>query len=211
MGVYVFDTEVLIRTVVDDVKRTDTMHDFGRDVIPREIGRRKVFAYDFRDENRKNVKYWRDIGTLDAYYEANMDLIAVEPVFNLYDTDWPIRTYHPQYPPAKTVFADEYAGGRKAEVLDSLLSNGCIISGARVVRSILSPGVMVSEHALVENSIIMDRVHIGEGTVVRNAIIDKGVSVPGGFRIGVNSEDDRKRFTISENGVVVVPKGMQIW
>ncbi len=211
MGVYVFNTETLIRTVVDDAKRRDTKHDFGRDIIPREIGRRKVFAHDFQDENRKQVPYWRDIGTIDAYYAANMGLVAVEPEFNLYDTRWPIRTYHPQYPPAKTVFADEHEGGRKAQVLDSLISSGCIISGASVVRSILSPGVRVSEYALVENSILMDRVRVEPGAVVKNAIIDKGVVVPADFQIGTDRKQDRKRFSISEGGVVVVPKGMRIW
>jgi glucose-1-phosphate adenylyltransferase len=211
MGVYVFNTETLIRTLVDDAKRVDTKHDFGKDIIPREIRRRKVFAYDFRDENRKGVQYWRDIGTIDAYYEANMDLVAVEPVFNLYDTKWPIRTYHPQYPPAKTVFADEYEGGRTAQVLDSLVSSGCIISGARIVRSILSPGIFVAEHALIENSIIMNRVRVGQGAIVKNAIIDKGVVVPPGFQIGVDKEEDKKRFTISTGGVVVIPKDMKIW
>jgi glucose-1-phosphate adenylyltransferase len=196
---------------VDDAKRVDTKHDFGKDIIPREIRRRKVFAYDFRDENRKGVQYWRDIGTIDAYYEANMDLVAVEPVFNLYDTKWPIRTYHPQYPPAKTVFADEYEGGRTAQVLDSLVSSGCIISGARIVRSILSPGIFVAEHALIENSIIMNRVRVGQGAIVKNAIIDKGVVVPPGFQIGVDKEEDKKRFTISTGGVVVIPKDMKIW
>jgi glucose-1-phosphate adenylyltransferase len=211
MGVYVFNIETLIRTVADDAKRRDTERDFGKNIIPREITRRKVFAYDFRDENRKDVKYWRDIGTIDAYYEANMDLVAVDPVFNLYDKEWPIRTYHPQYPPAKTVFADEVPGGRTSEVLDSLVSSGCIISGARVTRSILSPGVLVAEHAIVENSIIMDRVCIESGAVVKNVIIDKGVIVPAGFQIGMSEEKDRKRFTISEGGIVVVPKGMKIW
>lgn len=211
MGVYIFNTETLIRTVVDDAKRKDTQHDFGKNIIPREKNRRKIFAYDFRDENRKEVQYWRDIGTIDAYYEANMDLVAVDPVFNLYDRDWPIHTYHPQYPPAKTVFADETAGGRTAQILDSLVSNGCIISGARVKRSILSPGVYVAEHAIVENSIIMDRVRINEGAIVKNAIIDKDVVIPAGFLLGENEEQDRKRFTISKGGIVVVPKGMKIW
>lgn len=211
MGVYVFNTETLIRTVVDDAKRRDTVHDFGRNIIPREIGKRKVFAYDFRDENRKAVQYWRDIGTVDAYYEANMGLVHVEPDFNLYDMDWPIRTYHMQYPPAKTVFADEYEGGRKAQVLDSLISGGCIVSGARVARSILSPGVFVEEHALVENSIVMNRVRIGQGAIVRNAIVDKGVLIPSGFKIGVDREVDRKRFTVTKGGIVVIPKGMRIW
>ena len=211
MGVYLFNIETLIRTVVDDVKCKGTFHDFGKDIIPREIKRRKIFAHDFHDENHKDVKYWRDIGTLDAYYEANMDLVAVDPLFNLYDNRWPIRTYHRQYPPAKSVFADEHPNGRRAQILDSLISNGCIVSGARIVRSILSPGVLAAEHALVENSIVMNRVRIGQGAHVRNAIIDKDVVVPSGFKIGVDKEQDRKRFTISEGGVVIVPKNMKIW
>jgi len=211
MGVYIFNTDTLIRTVAGDAKRKNTQHDFGRNIIPHEISKRPIFAYDFRDENRKQMLYWRDIGTVDAYYEANMNLIAVDPIFNLYDREWPIRTYHPQYPPAKTVFADEFEGGRKAEALDSLISNGCIISGARIVRSILSPGVYVSEHAIVENSILFNGVRIGKGAVVKNAIIDKSVNVPEGFKIGVNKGEDTRRFVVSDGGVVVIPKGMKIW
>ncbi len=210
MGVYVFNTETLIRCVIEDTKSRDTHHDFGKDIVPRAIKKHRVFAYDFRDENRKEVLYWRDIGTIDAYYEANMDLVAVDPVFNLYDREWPIRTYHEQYPPAKTVFAGDYEGGRKVEALDSLISSGCIISGARVVRSILSPGVFVSDNATVENSILMGGVHVGKGAVVRNAIVDKRVRIPGGFQLGVDHKADRKSFTVSEGGVVVVPKGMKI-
>jgi glucose-1-phosphate adenylyltransferase len=210
MGVYLFDTETLIRCVVDDAKKSDTTHDFGRDIIPREISRRKVFAFDFNHGKTGDVQYWRDIGTIDAYYEANMDLVAIDPAFNLYDAEWPIRTYHPQYPPAKTVLAEEFPGGRKAQAITSLISNGCIISGATVVRSILSPGVYVSHHALVEDSIIMDRAQIGEGASVKKAIVDKGVIVPPGFKLGADSQQDRKRFTISPGGIVVVPKGLRI-
>lgn len=210
MGIYLFNTETLIHCVIDDAKRVDTSHDFGKDIIPRELGRRGVFAYDFSRQNPNWASYWRDIGTLDAYYEANMDLVALQPAFNLYDKDWPIRTYHSQYPPAKTVFADESQGGRKAQVFDSLMSQGCIISGARVVRSILSPGVYVSEHALIENSILMDRVHVGSGALIRNAIIDKGVTVPPGFHLAASDQMRKLGLTISKAGVVVVPKKMKI-
>jgi len=210
MGIYVFNTKALIRCVIDDAKCTDTSHDFGKDIIPRELKKRKVFAYDFVSVNPDETAYWRDIGTIDAYYEANMDLVALQPEFNLYDRNWPIRTYHPQYPPAKTVFADESPGGRKALVLDSLISHGCIISGARVVKSILSPGVFVSEHAQVENSILMDRVHVGPGAVIRNAIVDKGVSIPANFHLGAGQQPQKLGLTVSPAGVVVVPKKMKI-
>ena len=166
-------------------------------------------AYNFKDENKKESKYWRDIGTLDAYYEANMDLIQVTPLFNLYDQDWPIRTYHEQWPPAKTVFADE-ATGRVGTVLDSLVSNGCIISGGEVLRCVLSPDVRVNSFATVEDSILMEHVEVGRYAKIRRAIIDKDVAIPRYAEIGYNLEEDRKQFHVTKSGIVVVGKGTVI-
>lgn len=209
MGVYVFNTEDLIHCIADDAKKK-TEHDFGKNVITTEIVRRRVFAYNFIDENKKEVLYWRDIGTIDAYYEANMDLVQVDPVFNLYDKDWPIRTVQPQKPPAKTVFADEYEGGRRAVVLDSLICHGCIISGGRVQRSILSPGVRVDDYAQVTDSLLFDDVHVGKGAKIRRTIVDKRVVIPENAQIGFDLEQDGKRFTVSESGIVVIPRMMKL-
>jgi len=207
MGIYVFSTEPLIRSLVEDAK-SDSEHDFGKNVIPRMVSRYRVYAYDFQDENKKEILYWRDIGTLDAYWEANMDLIAVDPLFNLYDQEWPIRAYHDPLPPAKTVFDEDHPGGRLGVAVDSLVSNGCIISGARVERSVLSPDVRIACHSYVADSIIMDGVRIGEGCFIRKAIIDKGVTIPDGAAIGRDIEQDRKTLMVTKSGIVVVPKEM---
>jgi glucose-1-phosphate adenylyltransferase len=209
MGIYVFNTEKLIRRVIEDSKR-DTAHDFGKNVIPDMVAADRVYAWPFEDENKKPVQYWRDIGTIDAYLEANLDLVAVDPIFNLYDREWPIRTYFEQYPPAKTVFADEYEGGRRAVVLDSIIAPGCIISGGCVERSVLSFGCRVEEYAHVENSVLMDDVKVGKGARLRRAIVDKRVVIPDGMSIGYNREQDAKRFLITDSGVCVVPKEMPL-
>ncbi len=203
MGIYVFTTEALVRALMANA-RQQTGHDFGKHIIPRMLQNNdRVYAFPFRDRNSGSVKYWRDIGTLDSYYDANMDLIAVTPLFNLYDQDWPIRTYQPQAPPAKTVFRGPE---RQGEVLDSLVSNGCIISGARVEHSILSPRVFVHSWAHVEDCVVFDDVEIGRHARVRRAIIDKGVKIPAGETIGYDLDRDRQRFTVTDNGVVVIPK-----
>lgn len=204
MGIYVFDTEVLVQAAVEDAKR-DSRHDFGRDVLPAMLASHRVFGHAFVDENRKSRKYWRDIGTLDAYWQANMDLLAPEPEFSLYDPSWPIRTYQEQQPPAKMVLAKE-PSGRRGMVLESLVSGGCVIRGGRVERCVLSPQVRVEEHAHVERSILMEGVVIGAYARVRNAIIDKGVMVAPHGEIGYSARHDRERFTVTGNGVVVVPK-----
>jgi glucose-1-phosphate adenylyltransferase len=154
----------------------------------------------------KDADYWRDIGTIDAYYQASMDLASVSPIFNLYDKSWPIRTYEGQYPPAKTVFADEDKG-RAGKALDSIICSGVIISGGRVQRSILSPGVRVNSYAQVDASILFHNVVIGMRAKVKRAIIDKGVRVPDGMKIGYDPEKDRQQFFVSDRGVVVIPKG----
>ena len=209
MGIYLFNTQVLVKRVIEDTKR-DTIHDFGKNVIPSMINKDRVFAFIFRDKNNKAVKYWRDIGTIDAYWEANMDLVQVDPIFNLYDNNWPIRTYHEQLSPAKTVFTELFPGGRCGTVLDSLVSNGCIISGARVERSILSPNVRIDNYSEVIDSILMAGVRIGKNVKIRKAIIDKSVIVPDGKHIGYNLEADAKQFVISEKGVIVAHKEMPL-
>ncbi|MBI4400472.1 MAG: glucose-1-phosphate adenylyltransferase [Nitrospirae bacterium] len=209
MGIYLFRTEVIREHLIEDAKQ-DTAHDFGRNIIPRMIQQHRVFAFKFQDENKKAVKYWRDIGTLDAYWEANMDLVAVDPLFNLYDQHWPIRTYQGQFPPAKFVFAQDYQGGRMGVALDSIVCGGCIISGGRVQNSVLSPNVVVQDHAEVKESIIMEHVYIGEYARIRRAIIDKDVIIPPKTEIGYDLAADHKRFTVTESGLVAISKGMKL-
>ncbi|MFA5645294.1 MAG: glucose-1-phosphate adenylyltransferase [Candidatus Ratteibacteria bacterium] len=203
MGIYIFQTETLIKRLFLDAKNLDSTHDFGKDLIPAMIGQKKVYAFPFTDANRKEMQYWRDIGTLDAYYEANMDLVNVDPILNLYDRNWPVRTYQEQLPPAKTVFASEDRAGIP---FDSILSHGCIISGAKVTRSVLSPWVYLHSYAEVTDSILLNDVRVGRDVKIKRAIIDKGVSLPAGVRIGFDPAEDKKRFTITESGIVVIPK-----
>jgi glucose-1-phosphate adenylyltransferase len=210
MGVYVFNTPKLVREAIRDSKERNSVHDFGRNVLPYMINRKeKVFAYIFKDENKKVFKYWRDIGTINSYYDANMDLVSVEPLFNLYDTEWPIRTHYGQYPPAKTVFAYEHEG-RVGAVYDSIVSPGCIVSGGRAYRSILSPCVRINSYSLVTDSILMEGVEIGRGARVHRAIICDGVEIPPGMQIGVNPSDDAAKFTVTSRGVTVVPEGIML-
>jgi glucose-1-phosphate adenylyltransferase len=209
MGIYVFNKDVLA-DVLRNTPGERRMQDFGRDVIPLMLDSHKVFAFNFIDENKKEADYWKDVGTLDAYYEANMDLVSVSPVFNLYDPDWPVRTYQQQNPPAKFVFAQEYEGGRMGAALDSIISGGCIISGGKVVRSILSPHVRINSFATIEDSILFDGVEVGRHCRIKNAILDKHVKVPPDTEIGYDLDADRKRFTVTESGIVVVPKEEKI-
>jgi glucose-1-phosphate adenylyltransferase len=201
MGVYVFNMDVLTSALEQDALVEDSRHDFGKNIIPALIGGGKVFSYPFYDENKKAAKYWRDIGTLDAYYEANMDLCQVNPEFNMYDPEWPLRTYQPQAPPAKFVFAED---GRKGEALDSLISPGCIVSGSRIAGSILCPNVRVHSFCSIEQSILMPGVRVGRHARIRRAIIDRDVLIPRGAWIGYNLEEDRKRHTVTDQGIVVV-------
>jgi glucose-1-phosphate adenylyltransferase len=205
MGVYLFEADTLIDSVCSD-SMLRTKHDFGHDIIPALVPSGAVFAYPFRDENRKEIKYWRDIGTLDSYYESSMDLVKVDPVFNLYDNSFPIHSYTPPRPPAKMVFAGGEEG-RIGVALDSLICNGCVVSGGRVERSILSPDVRVHSYALVEDSILFNGVEIGRHAKVRRAIIDKEVVISPDACIGYDLERDSKRFTVTDSGIVVVPKG----
>ncbi|RMD52008.1 MAG: glucose-1-phosphate adenylyltransferase [Nitrospirae bacterium] len=207
MGVYLFNTGSLIEELRADAMK-DTEHDFGKNIIPAMIESKNVYAFSFVDKNKKEVKYWRDIGTLDSYWDANMDLCAVDPLFDLYDPEWPIRSYHGQHPPAKFVFAQEFKGGRLGIALDSIVSNGCIISGGRVQNSVLSPRVRVNSYADVRESILLENVNIGRHCKIKKAIIDKEVSIPEGMTIGYDHEEDKKKFKVTDGGVVVVPKGI---
>jgi glucose-1-phosphate adenylyltransferase len=209
MGIYVFDTEVLLRLLQEDAQNEASSHDFGKDVIPGALGRAQVIAYDFRDINDKQARYWRDVGTIDAFYEANMDLVAVTPEFNLYDHKWPIRTRVVQAPPAKFVFAQE--GRRMGVAVDSIVAAGCIVSGGRVVRSVLSTGVRVNSYCEVEYSILMPNVKIGRNSRVRRTIIDSGVEIPDSSVIGYDAAEDRARgYTVTDSGIVVVPGGLGV-
>jgi glucose-1-phosphate adenylyltransferase len=204
MGVYCFDTEALVRAITSDARK-ETRHDFGHDILPSLVSEGNLYAYPFVDENHKEVLYWRDIGTLDSYFEASMDLVAVDPVFNLYDRDWPLRTASRQLPPAKTVFAGGEEG-RIGTVLDSLVCGGVVVSGGRVERSILSPEVRVNSYARVHECVLMDGVQVGRHARLARAIIDKGVRVPNGFVVGEDPNADRKRFVVTPSGVVVIPR-----
>ena len=206
MGVYVFNTEILVRRLIEDA-RSDSTHDFGKDIIPLMIGRDRIFAFDFRQGDQGGSGYWRDVGTIDAYFEANMDLISVSPQLNLYDPQWPIFTYQSPYPPAKTVLEEE---GRVGTAINSIVSNGCIISGGSVKRSILSPRVVIHSYAEVEDSIFLEGVDVGRHAKIRKAIIDKEVQIPPGVEIGYNLDEDAKRFTVTGPGIVVVPKGLRL-
>lgn len=201
MGIYIFKADVLVRALEEDAGRADSQHDFGKNIIPALIHTAPVYSYRFYDENKKASKYWRDIGTLDAYYDASMDLCQVNPEFNLYDPEWPLRTYQPQAPPAKFVFAEERRCG---QALDSIISGGCIISGSRVSGSILCPNVRVHSFCTIDQTILMPGVRVGRHARIRRAIIDRDVLIPRGALIGYNLEEDRRRHSVTESGVVVV-------
>jgi len=207
MGIYVFNARFLFEQLCLDATRPNSKHDFGRDIIPAVIRTHKVYAYPFLDENRKKDAYWRDVGTLEAYYDANMDLIAVDPQLNLYDHRWPIRTFQPNLPPPKFVFAEHGDTARRGEALDSLVCQGTIISGGHVERSVLGPNVRINSYSHVEDSLIFDEVNVGRHAKIRRAIIDKEVEIPPGIEIGYDHELDRSRgFAVTETGLTVLAK-----
>jgi glucose-1-phosphate adenylyltransferase len=204
MGIYVFTAPVMYELLCQDATRSDSHHDFGTDIIPPVLPSHRVMAYRFRDRNNKAEPYWRDVGTIDAYYQANMDLIAVDPVLNLYDSLWPIRTFQPQLPPPKFVHA---AADRRGEAHMSMVCQGCIISGGHIRHSILSPNVRVNSYAQVDDSLLFDGVDVGRHCRIRRAIIDKEVKIPQNTTIGYDLDHDRKRgFVVTEQGIVVIAK-----
>jgi glucose-1-phosphate adenylyltransferase len=212
MGNYCFTTSCLIDAVSTNAADPHSGHDVGGDLIPALVERGDAHVYDYttnevpgaRDRDRG---YWRDVGTLDAYHEAHMDLVSVDPIFNLYNRQWPLLTYHPPHPPAKFVHEDASRAGR---ALNSLVCNGAIVSGGVARRSVISPGVRVNSYAEVDSTVLMDNVEVGRHAIVRNAIVDKHVRIPEGARIGVDPELDRQRFTVSPGGVVVIGKGQKV-
>jgi glucose-1-phosphate adenylyltransferase len=211
MGIYVFSARLLFEQLCVDATRPGSRHDFGHNVIPGMIGSHRVMAYRFMDENldEKGLKqsYWRDVGTLDAYYEANMDLISVDPQLNLYDRRWPIRTYQPNLPPPKFVFAEKGGGARRGQALDSIVCQGSIISGGQVDRSIIGPDSRINSYAQVEDSILFDGVNVGRHARIRRAILDKGVTVPPNTHIGYDHALDLSRgFAVTDKGVTVIAK-----
>jgi glucose-1-phosphate adenylyltransferase len=201
MGVYLFNTQLLVPVLIADAEDPRSNHDFGKDIIPRIIEKHRVFAYNFRDENKKEESYWRDVGTVEAYHEANMDLVSVSPVFNLYDKSWPLHTWQQQYPPAKFVFADP---SRMGVALDSIVGSGSIVSGGRVTKSVLGLDVRVNSYSELDECIIFNHVIVGRSCRIRRAIIDRHVSLPEGTVIGYDTQADRARYSVTEHGVVVV-------
>ncbi len=214
MGNYLFTTDALVQEIVRDAGDPESVHDFGKSIVAGIYSRKRVFVYDFArnvvpGQTEKERGYWRDVGSLDAYYQANMDLVAVEPVFSLYNERWPIYSIRYNLPPAKFVFSYE-AERRVGRATDSLVSEGCIISGGQVHHCIVSPRVRVNSFAQVEDSIVFENVNVGRHARVRRAIVDKHVDIPPGATIGYDLEEDRKRYHVTESGIVVVPKGMRV-
>jgi len=212
MGIYVFSTDTLVDIVAEDAADKDSKHDLGGNVIPALVSRGEAHVYDFRSNDvpgagEEERGYWRDVGTLDAYYDAHMDLVATVPAFNLYNQEWPIHTWPESYAPAKFVAEEE---GRTGQAISSLVCSGVIVSGGRARRSILSPGVHVHSYAEIDQSVLLHGVDVGRSAIVRNAILDKYVRVAPGAQIGVDLEQDRERFVVSDGGVVVVGKGVVV-
>ncbi len=204
MGIYIFSKDFLYKVLYEDAMKLHSSRDFGKDIIPSNIHRAKAIAYPFRNE-AGNPGYWRDVGTVYSYWQANMELCSVKPDLNLYDRDWPIWTYQPQYPPAKFVFDDD---GCRGEAIDSLISTGCIIAGARVKRSIVFFANTIEKQTIVKDSVILPKVSIGSHCHIERAIIDKGAVIPNGMKIGKDLELDRKRFHVTDEGIVLVTAEM---
>lgn len=203
MGIYIFNTDVLLRELVRDAEDPDSKHDFGHDILPGLLGRAKMRAFNFVDENKKNALYWRDVGTLDAYYEANMDVAGISPVFNLYDKSWPMRSRAYQYPPAKFVFGEP---GRTGMAINSIVAAGTIVSGAVVRDSVVSQDVRVNSYADVDSSIIFAHVNIGRHCRIRHAIIDRDVHIPDGTVIGYDLAEDKRNYFVTPSGLTVVTR-----
>ena len=204
MGIYIFSKDFLYKALVDDAGKMQSSHDFGKDVIPENIAQARAMAFPFRTKSGA-PGYWRDVGTVFSYWQANMELCAIEPELNLYNRDWPIWTYQPQYPPAKFIFDDE---GRRGEAIDSLISAGCIISGARLKRSVVFFAVKIESYSLVKDSVVLPKVNIGKHCRITRAIIDKGCVIPDGTVIGEDRAEDAKRFHVTPEGIVLVTPAM---
>ena len=205
MGIYVFNARLLEKLLAADAAREDSAHDFGKNIIPAALAELQVFAYAFEDVRTRAQAYWRDVGTLDAYYEANMELVYVDPELNIYDEEWPIWTYQLQRPPAKFVLDEDT---RRGTAINSLVAGGCIISGAQVRESLLFSDVHVEERSIVQASVVLPHVSVGRNCVIHKAILDEGCVVPDGTRIGIDAEADRRRFEVTERGVVLVTPDM---
>ena len=208
MGVYLFNTDVLLPVLLKDAEDPESTHDFGKDVLPRILDQYKIYSFNFIDENKKEALYWRDVGTLEAYYEANMDLVSVSPVFNLYDNQWPIRTHQRQYPPAKFVFGEP---GRTGTAIDSIVCHGCIVSGGTVRRCVISPDARINSYTQVDDSIIFTHVNIGRHCRIRRAIIDRDVHIPEGTVIGFDPEQDARNYVVTETGITVVTRDYSLF
>ena len=208
MGIYIFNTEVLLKALIADAEDPDSKHDFGHNILPNLLGKRRMMAYSFVDENKQQALYWRDVGTLDAYYDANMDLCSVSPTFNLYDNDWPIRTRVRQYPPAKFVFGEP---GRTGMAVNSVITAGVIISGASVTNSVLSQDVRVNSYTEVDSSIIFSHVNIGRHCRIRRAIIDRDVHIPEGTVIGYDPVEDKRRYFVTPTGLTIVTRDASLF
>ncbi|MCU1310660.1 MAG: Glucose-phosphate adenylyltransferase [Candidatus Angelobacter sp.] len=208
MGVYLFNTDVLLPALLKDAEDPDSTHDFGHDILPKLLNEYRVHSFNFIDENKKEALYWRDVGTLEAYYEASMDLVSVSPVFNMYDKAWPIRTYQRQYPPAKFVFGEP---GRTGTAIDSIVASGSVISGAAVKNCVISPDVRVNSYAQVDSSIIFSHVNVGRHCRIRRAIIDRNVHIPEGSVIGYDPEEDKQKYFVSEGGITVVTRDYSLF
>jgi len=205
MGIYIFSTEFLFQKLIEDSDNPDSSRDFGKDIIPSIIKDWKVQAYPFVDDNDLPV-YWRDVGTIESFWKANLDLCSIEPELNLYDRDWPIWTYQAQMPPAKFTFDDE---GRRGEAIDSMVAGGCIISGARIKRSVIGSGSRVHSYSHVKDSVLLPRVEVGKNCRIQNAVVDKGAIIPDGTVIGEDPIEDAKRFYIEESsGIILVTPEM---
>ena len=203
MGIYIFNTDVLLKALITDAEDPDSKHDFGHNILPAMLGKRKMMAYSFVDENKQQALYWRDVGTLDAYYDANMDLCSVSPTFNLYDVEWPIRTRVRQYPPAKFVFGEP---GRTGSATNSVITAGVIISGAAVSGCVVSQDVRINSYSQVDSSIVFSHVNIGRHCRIRRAIIDRNVNIPEGTVIGYDPIEDKKRYFVTPSGLTIVTR-----
>jgi len=208
MGIYLFNTDILLPELMKDAEDPDSKHDFGHDILPKLLGRFKIHAYNFVDENKQRALYWRDVGTLEAYFEANMDLATVSPIFNLYDKSWPMRTRAYQYPPAKFVFGEP---GRTGMAINSIVSSGSIVSGAVVRSSVLSQDVRVNSYADVDSSIIFSHVNIGRHCRIRRAIIDRDVHIPEGTVIGYDPVEDKRRYFVTPSGLTIVTRDASLF